>query len=98
MKNLLGKFKNFIQFLSCKQLSLTPREDRLKHFFWGNIFSLIGIIGAILTGKSVIILFLPFILGFIKEISDEIRDGSFDKIDLIYTSAPGILFWICYLI
>ena len=76
---------------------LTPAQDKLAHFFWGDIYSTIGLlcalIGSVFTG-SILLAFLPFIFSAIPAYMKEQRDskgyGAIELKDFIYTVASSI--------
>lgn len=71
---------------------LTPKEDKLKHFFWGFIYAVISyVIGYYLLGSKLFTMFLPVLFGSIKEIHDDIKYGGFDVEDLFYTLIPSFI-------
>ena len=73
-------------------LTKVMRNDLMKHFFIGTIFTLILYFFNV---EPVLIIFLSAVLGAIREVFMAIKKGSpMSSIDLVYTIAPSILFLI----
>lgn len=71
---------------------LTPKEDKLKHFFWGFIYAVISyVISYYLLDSKLFTMFLPVLFGAIKEVHDDIKYGGFDVEDLFYTLIPSFI-------
>ena len=70
------------------------RRDRLYHFIAG---LLIAVPCALIFHIEWAIV-PAFFAGFIKEFIDLWRDGNFDWLDLLATTAGGAFVWICQLI
>lgn len=70
---------------------LTPRKDKLKHFFWGFWFSLIGLISAWIFNFIYLVIIIPGICGVIKEIYDAYDGRYFDIRDFLFTVLPGLI-------
>ena len=76
---------------------LTPANDKLAHYFWGDIYSTIGLIfalmGSIFT-SSVLLALLPFIFAavpaYLKERRDGKGHGSKEIADFVYTVVSSI--------
>ena len=71
----------------------TPANDKLQHFFWGSVLTLIGTLLYFLTGYLFFIYTPALFAGAIKELTD--KQPSFW--DFVYTSIPGILIGILIL-
>lgn len=69
----------------------TPRYDRLAHFFWGSIYSILGAFIGYIIYFNLFIILVPFILGLIKEVYDWRK---FDFIDWFYTFLPGVIIYL----
>ena len=85
----MNKILKLIQYL-------TPDNDKLAHFYWGNIYMIVGFLITKITGVNNLFIFLPVLLGLLKEIYDYKDYGGFSVKDWVYTSAPPILFLIIF--
>jgi len=82
------KMKKLIEIIN----KLTPKEDKLKHFFWGFVYALVSyVIGVYLLDSKLFTMFLPVAFGAAKEIYDDIKYGGFDVEDLFYTLIPSFI-------
>lgn len=78
---------------------LTPRKDRLEHFYWGFIYMVLGFIltetikaiGVNSIAFESLFLWLPLWIGLIKEIRDIRKGSGFDWIDWLFTVAPAFI-------
>lgn len=73
---------------------LTPRHDRLAHFYWGFIYMLIFVIlGRLLsvTTLPIVVLVLCAIIGFVKEYYDYKLKRDFDWVDYFFTLLPCLI-------
>ena len=78
----------FLNFTIIKNLlsKLSPRKDRLQHFFYG--FFLFKI--ALFFVAPIIALAIVFIIALAIEIKD-IKTSGFDVIDILFTVLTGII-------
>jgi len=78
----------FLNFTIIKNLlsKLSPRKDRLQHFFYG--FFLFKI--ALFFVAPIIALAIIFIIAFAIEIKD-IKTSGFDVIDILFTVLTGLI-------
>ena len=73
---------------------LTPRKDRLEHFFWGFVYTIVGFVITYLTGWQDLFMIIPFTLALIKEIRDIKKSSGFDTVDFLFTVIPPITVWL----
>ena len=83
-----------INFLIKLQSKLTPKNDKLGHFYYGVLYSYIGSFIYLFTGFGLSILLVPFVLGVLKEYRDYKTYKFFDLFDLIFTFANGVLLYV----
>lgn len=84
---------------------LTPRKDRLEHFYWGFIYMVAGfLITGFLrlfintsVGFENLFMFIPLWIGLIKEIRDIRKSSGFDVIDWLFTFLPAFATWMIIL-
>ena len=84
---------------------LTPRKDRLEHFYWGFIYMTGGFLiteflrlfPATSVGFDNLFFLIPFWIGLIKEIRDIRKSSGFDAIDWLFTTLPALITWIIIL-
>tara|TARA_R110002051_G_C8769409_1_gene503327 strand:+ start:7732 stop:8025 length:294 start_codon:yes stop_codon:yes gene_type:complete len=73
------------------QTKLTPKADKLAHFFWGFFYALLGLIIDETSGTNVFVFLLPAIAGSYKEIKDiEDKAGTAEFKDFLFTILPGL--------
>lgn len=90
------KIINLLNYLITIQNKLTPKEDKLKHFYWGTIISLIT---DIFTDNWLIVV-LPFVVAIIKEIRDKTKNnkninlGTVEKSDIFFTTLSGLILYL----
>lgn len=90
--------KSMEQLLKLIQ-QLTPRKDRLEHFYWGFIYMVVGfLLTAFLklfittsVGFENLFLWVPLWIGLIKEIRDIRKGSGFDVIDWLFTVLPAFI-------
>ena len=83
---------------------LTPRKDLLEHFYWGNVYMIIGFIFTFLIKLKYpdivwienLFLILPILGGFLKELYDYSDYGGFSYLDWLFTSLPPFVFLIVF--
>ena len=78
----------FLNFTIIKNLlsKLSPRKDRLQHFFYGFFLFKIGcLVVTALTSLAIV-----FIIAFAIEIKD-IKTSGFDVIDILFTVLTGLI-------
>ena len=75
---------------------LTPRKDLLEHFYWGNVYMIIGFVFASLFVISNLFIIFPILFGLIKELYDYSDYGGFSYLDWLFTSLPPIVYLFIY--
>ena len=85
----MNKLINLIQ-------KLTPNNDKLAHFYWGNVYMLIGFLITQITSVSNLFIIIPIFLGLLKELHDYRDYGGFSVLDWVYTSLPPFIQIIIY--
>ena len=75
---------------------LTPRKDLLEHFYWGNVYMIIGFVFTSLFGISNLFIILPILFGFLKELYDYSDYGGFSCLDWLFTSLPPFVYLFIY--
>lgn len=74
------------------QTKLTPKADKLAHFFWGFFYALLGLAIDELAGINIFIVFIPAIAGSYKELKDkEDEAGTAEFKDFLFTVIPGLI-------
>ena len=78
---------------------LTPKPDKLGHFYWGFIYTLFGFVGFLIFNSIWFLLLPSFILAAAKEYFDAKGYGKAELADFIFTILPSIIITaIIYLI
>lgn len=74
------------------QTKLTPKSDKLAHFFWGFFYALLGLTIDELIGINIFIILIPAIAGSYKEL-DDLKDeaGTAEFKDFLFTVIPGLI-------
>lgn len=78
---------------------LTPNPDKLAHFYWGFVYGIISFfIGYYLLDSLIFILFLPLVLGVLKEYIDSKGKGDSEFMDIVFTVLPSLIILIILII
>ena len=81
------------------QQSITPKNDKLGHFFWGFWYAIISYLISTIFNHDYLIFALPLVIGLYKELYDLIsKKGDPELLDLIWTILPSIIMYILLLI
>jgi len=93
-------FFRFLHKLKLLQGNLTPDNDKLGHFYFGFIYSLVGyLIGVYLVDLQVLVFLLPLFISALGELLDSITgDGNSEFLDIFYTCISGVLIYILFLL
>jgi hypothetical protein len=70
------------------------QHDKLKHFFFGTLWAFL------LTWLGVdplLVVFLSFGLGIVKEIVDYFIGGKQELLDVLYTTLPALLLFLIFI-
>ena len=70
---------------------LTPKPDKLGHFYWGFIYTVLGVIGFFIFHTLWIIVIPNIVLAASKEIIDKQGYGNAEWADFIFTIIPSII-------
>lgn len=77
------------------QTDITPKHDKLAHFFWGFIYAIISfLIGYYLLESKMFTMFIPLLLGGIKELRDSRGHGTPEIMDFVYTVIPSVVIFL----
>lgn len=81
------------------QSKLTPKNDKLGHFFWGFWYALFGMLMYVVFGWIYWIVIPTVILAASKEFWDSRGNGNVEFLDFLFTITPSlVLTFIIYLI
>lgn len=72
---------------------LTPDYDKLAHFYWGFIYSIISVLISTLIDFNHLIYIIPAIIAVIKEYYDYRGYGKPELWDFIFTVLPGVVIY-----
>lgn len=77
------------------QTNITPDYDKLAHFFWGFIYAVVSyLIGCYLLESKMFTMFVPVLLGGVKELRDSRGHGTPEIMDFIYTVIPSVVIFL----
>lgn len=79
MKNLYKLIQKF-----------TPKADKLGHFYWGFLYSILGVIGFFIFNALWLIALPSVVLAASKEIFDKQGYGNAEWLDFVFTIIPGL--------
>ncbi|QIG62341.1 hypothetical protein [Tenacibaculum phage JQ] len=79
-------FDKIVEF----QQQITPKPDKLAHFFWGFWYSLFGYVIYMLTDVNLYIFFVPLCLGMANEIRNYFGKGTPELWDVFFTILPSL--------
>lgn len=85
----MNKLYKFLQ-------QITPAPDKLSHFFWGFILTIIGVILSEIFNFTFFILIPSMVLGAVKEFVDSKGFGRFELFDFFYTIIPSVIIFIIH--
>ncbi|MDB0602374.1 hypothetical protein PL373_14730 [Tenacibaculum maritimum] len=81
------------------QGKLTPKNDKLGHFFWGFWYALFGVLMHVVFSWIYWIVIPSVILAASKEFWDSRGNGNVEFLDFLFTIIPSAaLFLIAYMI
>lgn len=81
------------------QGKLTPKNDKLGHFFWGFWYALFGVLMYVVFSWIYWIVIPSVILAASKEFWDSRGNGNVEFLDFLFTIIPSlVLTFIIYLI
>lgn len=78
------------------QNKLTPKNDKLGHFFWGFWYALFGVLLHIFFGWIYWIIIPSFVLAASKEYWDSKGNGNVELLDFIFTVIPSLVFSLIF--
>lgn len=84
--------KRLINFIT----NITPKNDKLAHFFWGFIYSLGGVVYFLIYKKIYFIVIFPLAFAVIKEYIDSKGEGKVEFADVIFTVIPSVA-WLLFI-
>ncbi len=91
----MNKLGELLKWLISYQTKITPKVDKLAHFFWGFWYTLLGVIMDVIFNTNYFLLVIPIMLGGYKELRDLLsKEGSPEWMDFIYTILPSAIFYI----
>lgn len=90
------KLNNLLRKLFKLLRKITPKQDKLEHFYWGTWFCLIGYLIGHNIGYYKLMFIVPMVCGLIKEISDYKDYKVFDMLDVWYTLKPSLLIYLTF--
>lgn len=77
------------------QNKLTPKNDKLAHFFWGFWYAVVSVLIYLFLIDWIYIVIIPtVIISAIKEYYDSKGNGTVELLDFIFTIIPSIIFYI----
>ncbi|MFL0067861.1 hypothetical protein V2647_03620 [Tenacibaculum maritimum] len=70
---------------------LTPKVDKLGHFYWGFLYTIAGVIGFFIFDALFLIVLPSVVLAAFKEFFDKQGFGNAEWLDFTFTIIPGIV-------